>query len=447
MLLLVVGGVMNASAAAVRRGIQVEIGGNLNSWENEWTYPILHMWYNNGSNDVNVTGDFGSTHLTWYKDADGKKYWYYSFTLDETVLSNYTFNIIIRANNGNESGSGQIRWENITFDCDKKIVITDDGNGSAVYTTSDVTYYLIDVSNNILSTLSNNSAVYTGTFNSNGHTETQAYLAPEYARDNGIKWALVYRPTADNNGDYWITGDFKVFNASLYENSSSTGAFDFRTSSLYELSFDLTTVPSFTITPYVEFTMGDAGYATYSKGEKFTVEGATVYTASANNKSTVHLDEQDANTVYPAATGSGSADGFILKANSGSTVTIHAVAADAATTVSGANLLNGSGNSSRNVTATDYTYVFSWDDSDPSSVGFYKAESGEGTLEPHKAYLDVTSAGAREFLSFDFGDETTGISSISKTNDNNVIYNLQGIRQNQLQKGLNIVNGKKVMVI
>ena len=44
---------------------------------------------------------------------------------------------------------------------------------------------------------------------------------------------------------------------------------------------------------------------------------------------------------------------------------------------------------------------------------------------------------------------TTGINGITTNDDNNenvVIYNLQGVRQNSLKKGINIVNGKKIIV-
>lgn len=46
-------------------------------------------------------------------------------------------------------------------------------------------------------------------------------------------------------------------------------------------------------------------------------------------------------------------------------------------------------------------------------------------------------------------DTTTGIHGISTNEENNenvVIYNLQGVRQNGLKKGINIVNGKKIIV-
>jgi predicted butyrate kinase (DUF1464 family) len=41
----------------------------------------------------------------------------------------------------------------------------------------------------------------------------------------------------------------------------------------------------------------------------------------------------------------------------------------------------------------------------------------------------------------------TGIETVNAANTDNVnIYNLQGVRLNQLQRGLNIVNGRKVMM-
>lgn len=41
---------------------------------------------------------------------------------------------------------------------------------------------------------------------------------------------------------------------------------------------------------------------------------------------------------------------------------------------------------------------------------------------------------------------TVGISTVGAANENVQIYNLQGVRLNQLQRGLNIVNGKKIVV-
>ena len=77
-------------------------------------------------------------------------------------------------------------------------------------------------------------------------------------------------------------------------------------------------------------------------------------------------------------------------------------------------------------------------------IGFYRA-AGQ-TVATNRAYLSTTVSTARIALSFD--DETTGIAIIDNgqlTIDNSV-YDLQGRRVAQPQKGLYIVNGKKVFV-
>ena len=64
------------------------------------------------------------------------------------------------------------------------------------------------------------------------------------------------------------------------------------------------------------------------------------------------------------------------------------------------------------------------------------------------AILVGKSATANQLLPISITN-TTGINGISTNDDNNenvVIYNLQGVRQNSLKKGINIVNGKKIIV-
>lgn len=178
-----------------------------------------------------------------------------------------------------------------------------------------------------------------------------------------------------------------------------------------------------------------AGYATYSNSEPYIVSGAEVFVVTAKGNSSVHLDKLEEGTVLAANAGvilkgSGSVD--ILSANANPT------------TYSGTNYLVGSGNSSLNVTAGEGIYVFSWDGDNASSVGFYLA-SENGTLGAHKAYLDISTTSA-PYLSFDFGDDTTSINEIGTMKNDGVIYSLSGVRLNKLQKGVNIVNGKKVVV-
>ncbi|MBQ8453942.1 MAG: hypothetical protein IJ537_01175, partial [Bacteroidaceae bacterium] len=74
-------------------------------------------------------------------------------------------------------------------------------------------------------------------------------------------------------------------------------------------------------------------------------------------------------------------------------------------------------------------------------VGFYKAE---GTIPAGKAYFQ-SSTGVKAFF-FD-GDDATGISEVesSKLKVESPIYNLAGQRVSKMQKGINIINGKKVL--
>ena len=78
-------------------------------------------------------------------------------------------------------------------------------------------------------------------------------------------------------------------------------------------------------------------------------------------------------------------------------------------------------------------------------VGFYKANNQ--TVATNRAYLKSTTAteGATR-MGFRFDDETTGIESVATDVENTTIYNLNGMRVAQPQKGLYIQNGKKVVV-
>ncbi len=83
-------------------------------------------------------------------------------------------------------------------------------------------------------------------------------------------------------------------------------------------------------------------------------------------------------------------------------------------------------------------------------VGFYKlAETG--SLPANKAFMSYTegSSTSKEFFEegFELGsNEATGINTIENGADNGAIYNLQGQRVNNAQKGVFIQNGKKVVL-
>jgi hypothetical protein len=79
-------------------------------------------------------------------------------------------------------------------------------------------------------------------------------------------------------------------------------------------------------------------------------------------------------------------------------------------------------------------------------VGFYKAEANS-IIAAGKGYLEISGeAGVKGFYGFEFNDAT----GIEETLSNSPlkgenIFNLAGQRMNKMQKGINIVAGKKVL--
>ena len=82
------------------------------------------------------------------------------------------------------------------------------------------------------------------------------------------------------------------------------------------------------------------------------------------------------------------------------------------------------------------------------TIGFWwGAEDGAAfNIAANKAYLAVPEALAREGFAFDFGGETTGITSAAMQLSTEQYYDLQGRRVAQPTRGLYIVNGRKVVI-
>ena len=81
------------------------------------------------------------------------------------------------------------------------------------------------------------------------------------------------------------------------------------------------------------------------------------------------------------------------------------------------------------------------------NFGFFKLASSN-MLGAHKAYLKVDAQNStREFFGFDDSDSEDGIENVN-VNDNvndNAIYNMAGQKLSRPQKGINIINGRKVL--
>ena len=110
------------------------------------------------------------------------------------------------------------------------------------------------------------------------------------------------------------------------------------------------------------------------------------------------------------------------------------------------NILRGTDVEEFTTGGTEY-FALSWN-STKGVVGFYWMNSTGAAFKngAHKAYLPLSGASGVKGFDFD-GDDATGISNV---NDNlnltdGPIFNLAGQRVGKMQKGINIVNGKKIL--
>ncbi len=180
--------------------------------------------------------------------------------------------------------------------------------------------------------------------------------------------------------------------------------------------------------------MGAAGYSTFYKGTsacKFS-SAVEVYTGEKKTEPTEHITLVRQDNTIPARTG------VVLKAAAGSYYSVTDVAS--APAITGTNNLTGS-DVDVTVTAMGNVYVLA---NKSKGVGFYPA--AEGLVIPAgKAYV-VDASGVKAFV-FDF-DDATGIEAIehSPLTTDESIYNLAGQKMSKMQRGVNIIGGKKVMV-
>lgn len=169
-------------------------------------------------------------------------------------------------------------------------------------------------------------------------------------------------------------------------------------------------------------------YVTTQALDFSNVSGLKAYVATAAAAGKVTLEEVGA---VPAGTP------LMLVGTAGTEYTVPvAVSAEAP-----ANNMFRAGDGTTEFKGTTFDYILY------SDGLFYQI--GSGTVATTKAYLhcntDPTASGSRT-LALSFGNETTGISNVNANVKENCYYDLQGRSVAQPQKGLYIVNGKKVII-
>ena len=245
------------------------------------------------------------------------------------------------------------------------------------------------------------------------------YLASTKAVVEGVNFGFV---AAKSVTDYCVVFGSRY----LYsKNAGNTDAADIDGGGGY--AFTLSSVESLPVS------IGTSGYATfYSPVAVALPTGLEAYYVSEKDERSAKMEA--ISNVIPANTG------VVLKGTAGETYTL--TIGGNANAVS--NLLEG--------TVAD-TYVaknaYVLAQPEDNTVGFYLAEknqnSGAAFLNNgFKAYLPAEAASSVRFISFDFGTETA-IESIESVENNAVVYDLSGRRVQGAQKGIFIVNGKKVI--
>lgn len=181
----------------------------------------------------------------------------------------------------------------------------------------------------------------------------------------------------------------------------------------------------------------------YASNNRLLPEGVTAYAVKSNNYGRAQLVKvAEGGQVIPGGQGyllsTANENGFCLTPSDG-----EAVAAPAE------NLLMGSDEAKTFDEEGCKYYILGKSGED---FGFYwqKGTNGKSVNNAaHKAFLRVPASSGAKFLSFTFGEETTGINGITASDaeqNGTALYNLAGQRVAKGYKGLVIKNGKKYLV-
>ena len=290
------------------------------------------------------------------------------------------------------------------------IAVTIENDKIAATTTNVKSVFNIDVT---AGTLQSASGCYIGvSSNSNGLKQTE--VATTYTHSFSI----------DDDGNAVISAVFDGSSMSLRYNSASNQV-RFR----YYKDAGQKAIQLYKFIPdNVTISVTDAGYATYCSEYALdfsAVEGLTAYKATvANNQVTFSKVNE-----VPAR------EGVLLKGAEG-TYTVPVIASATAIDNDFEGVLVDTEKEAG-------IYVLMNPDGG-QGVGFYQTTQSF-TVRANSAYLPALAGnGARTFIALDDVTSVKGITA--ETMQNGEVYNLQGQRVMKAQKGLYIMNGKKVLV-
>lgn len=202
-----------------------------------------------------------------------------------------------------------------------------------------------------------------------------------------------------------------------------------------------------TTIPDVQLTVGATGYATlyYSNFDLVVPENTEAYTFGSVDGALVESETYAADAVIPA--------GEAVVVHTNVPCTLNFKKGNATVARDANNQLAGTDEETK--IASDEAYYFYGlslnSSNDINSVGFYwmAADGAAFTNGAHKAYLKIPKSeftGAMAVKGFAFKGTTTGVESVESNNKApQVIYDLAGRRVSKAEKGIYIINGKKVI--
>lgn len=318
-------------------------------------------------------------------------------------------------------GNGNLKLTNSTAVADETgywAFVSQDGGGFKIYNYTTGLYKVLGMTDSEANARASMVA-------HDNTTHTTTFYGTLNLEDNST---ASYIRMANVGNNYWNKrGDYLA----LWNSSDATGS---DTGSRFYLT---------KITPET-VTIGEHGIATfYSNTSALIPEGVTAYVATTapvmNGKEGTITMTEIADGIIPAKTGAvlrGTADTYNFEYTS-----------QAGTPVTG-NLLRGyAGNAEHQEVAlpTDGStnYVLAVEN---EKAGFYRKESSFNVYN-HKAYLNVPATQGVRSLTIRFGDDdTTGIEMTTDYRlQSTAIYDLMGRRVEKMEKGIYIVNGKKVV--
>ena len=174
--------------------------------------------------------------------------------------------------------------------------------------------------------------------------------------------------------------------------------------------------------------VGGSYYATFCVPFNVELDGATAYTLTKNG---TELTMSEGSTTVAAGTP-------VLLVGEGNSATATIGSSYTNAPVSGT-ALTGNFFAIPFDGTTNYTLG-----TDGTKVGFYHWNGT--TLNANRAYVAGNGSGVKGFV-LNFDDDATAIKDLNDLKDSDgLIYNLAGQRISKMQKGINIINGKKIVV-